>query len=58
MQYDIRRNKNFVETFPEIADWYNSLEVDNTLPQVSVTDGRITHFEPGEYVSDIQNNNQ
>jgi organic radical activating enzyme len=24
-QYDQRRNKNFVETFPDLADWYNSL---------------------------------
>jgi hypothetical protein len=24
-QYDQRRNKNFTETFPAIADWYNSL---------------------------------
>jgi hypothetical protein len=25
VQYDKRRNKNFVETFPRLADWYNSL---------------------------------
>lgn len=24
-QWDARRNKNFVETFPRLADWYNSL---------------------------------
>jgi organic radical activating enzyme len=24
-QYDQRRNKNFVETFPQLADWYNKL---------------------------------
>jgi hypothetical protein len=24
-QYDQRRNKNFTETFPALADWYNSL---------------------------------
>ena len=24
-QYDLRRNKNFTETFPALADWYNSL---------------------------------
>jgi hypothetical protein len=28
VQYDIRRNKNFQETFPEIADWYDSIEID------------------------------
>jgi organic radical activating enzyme len=58
MQYDIRRNKNFVETFPELSEWYNSLEIDNTIPDVKMTDGRITHFEPGEYVSDKHNYNK
>ena len=58
VQYDIRRNKNFVETFPELEDWYNTLEIDNSIPDVAVRDGRITHFEPGEYVSDIQNYNK
>ena len=24
-QYDQRRNKNFIETFPALADWYNAL---------------------------------
>lgn len=24
-QYDVRRNKNFVDAFPGLADWYNSL---------------------------------
>jgi organic radical activating enzyme len=24
-QYDLRRNKNFVDAFPNIADWYNSI---------------------------------
>ena len=24
-QYDQRRNKNFTETFPALADWYNTL---------------------------------
>ena len=56
-QYDIRRNKNFQETFPEIADWYNAIEIDQTIPERAVTDGRITHYEPGEYVSDVQNYN-
>lgn len=58
MQYDIRRNKSFVDTFPELADWFNSIEVDNTIPDVAMTDGRITHFEPGVYVSDKDNYKQ
>jgi pyruvate-formate lyase-activating enzyme len=24
-QYDVRRNKNFTETFPELAEWYDNL---------------------------------
>ena len=24
-QYDVRRNKNFEKTFPELESWYNSL---------------------------------
>jgi hypothetical protein len=58
VQYDIRRNKSFTDTFPELADWFNSLEIDPNLPQVNVTDGRITHYEPGVYVSDKDNNNK
>lgn len=48
-QYDKRRGKNFCETFPELADWYNSIEVDKNIPNVSITDGRITNYEIGEY---------
>lgn len=51
-QYDKRRGKDFKKTFPEIAVWYDSLEVDNTIPDVQVNDGRITHFEIGEYKGD------
>ena len=58
VQYDKRRNKSFVETFPELEDWYNSLVVDETIPNVKVTDGRITHYEPGVYISDKENYNK
>jgi hypothetical protein len=57
-QYDKRRKKSFVETFPELEDWYNSIEIDKTIPDVRVTDGRITHYEPGEYISDKDNYNK
>jgi organic radical activating enzyme len=57
-QYDIRRNKNFQATFPEIADWYDSLEVDQSIPDRKVTDGRITHYESGIYESDVENYNK
>jgi hypothetical protein len=58
VQYDIRRNKNFVETFPELEDWYNSLVVDDKISDVSMTDGKITHFESGVYISDKENYNK
>ena len=58
MQYDIRRNKNFGETFPMLRQWYNGIEVDQTIPDVSVTDGRITHYESGTYVSDAEKYNK
>jgi hypothetical protein len=38
--------------------WYESIKIDNTIPDVKVTDGRITHFEPGVYVSDVKNYNK
>jgi organic radical activating enzyme len=57
-QYDKRRKKSFVETFPELEEWYNSIVVDETIPNVRVTDGRITHYEPGEYISDKDNYNK
>lgn len=30
MQYDIRRNKNFVETFPQLKEWWNNIEETKT----------------------------
>jgi hypothetical protein len=41
-----------------LEDWYNSLVIDNTIPNVAMTDGRITHFEPGVYISDKENYNK
>ena len=48
-QYDKRRGKDFCKTFPELAVWYNQIEVDQTIPDVEMKDGSITHFEDGEY---------
>ena len=53
-QYDIRRNKDFGNTFPELKEWYDNIKIDDTIKDVSITDGRITHFEIGEYVSDVK----
>jgi organic radical activating enzyme len=52
-QYDKRRNKDIRKTFPEITEWYDSIVVDYNIPNVEITDGRITHYELGEYKSDI-----
>lgn len=48
-QYDIRRNKNFKKTFPELTEWYDSLIIDETIPDKEINDGRLTHYESGEY---------
>jgi hypothetical protein len=47
-----------VETFPELEDWYNSLVVDGKISDISMTDGKITHFESGVYISDKENYNK
>jgi organic radical activating enzyme len=51
-QYDVRRNKNFVETFPELTDWYNSIEIDHTIKPIKLHDGKLGNWEVGEYISD------
>jgi organic radical activating enzyme len=54
-QYDIRRNKDFRKTFPELVEWYDTLVVDQTILDVKINDGRLTHYEGGEYITDISN---
>ena len=53
-QYDIRRNKDFRKTFPELAEWYNTIEVDQTIRNVRGSSGKLSNWEIGEYISDIQ----
>jgi organic radical activating enzyme len=57
-QYDIRRNKNFNETFPEISEWYNGIELSKDYKIVEASIGHPPGFEVGEYVSDVQNYNK
>ena len=38
-QYDIRRNKNFLETFPELKEWWDSIPETNIKPLKSVIEG-------------------
>jgi organic radical activating enzyme len=39
MQYDKRRGKNFVDAFPELADWYESLPFAESIPILQLFDG-------------------
>ena len=41
-QYDLRRDKDFVSTFPMLAPWYNSIPVTNTEPLTEFKDGDST----------------
>ncbi len=50
-QYDHRRKKDFVSTFPELKEWYESIKIDTSIPVATMNDGRITHFESGVYPS-------
>jgi len=48
-QYDQRRGKNFLKTFPQLTDWYNSIKINKIFSIVPLGDGRINHYEDGEY---------
>jgi hypothetical protein len=39
LQYDKRRNKNFVETFPTLKEWFNSIPETNIVQLKTVIDG-------------------
>ncbi len=45
MQYDIRRNKNFVETFPMLKEWWESIEATKSDYKVEIKsyDSNIDH---------------
>ena len=38
-QYDVRRNKNFVETFPTLKEWFENIPFTNITPLNNVIDG-------------------
>lgn len=50
-QYDIRRNKNFVETFPMLKEWWDSIPETNITPLKQVVDG--DDAKSNRYVSDV-----
>jgi hypothetical protein len=48
-QYDLRRGKNFIETFPNLADWYNSIELNKEFEIKPLNQTGITQYEIGVY---------
>ena len=48
-QYDIRRGKSIVETFPRLAEWYNSIELQKVFEIKQLNQDGITPPETGEY---------
>ena len=50
-QYDKRRGKDFCKTFPELLVWYNQIEVDNTIPDVEISNLVKSHISRMENIN-------
>ena len=50
-QYDIRRNKNFLETFPELKEWWDSIPETNITQLKSVIEG--DDAKSNKYVDEV-----
>jgi hypothetical protein len=48
-QYDTRRSKNLMETFPRLADWYEKIELKKIFEIKPLNQTGITQYELGEY---------
>jgi len=48
-QYDSRRSKNFLETFPELNEWYTSIKLDESFTKMELHSKGITNYESGVY---------
>ena len=48
-QYDKRRGKNFTEIFPNLANWYNSIELKKEFEIKPLNQIGITQYEIGVY---------
>lgn len=48
-QYDQRRGKSIVETFPRLAEWYNNIELQKVFEIKQLNQDGITPPETGEY---------
>ena len=51
MQYDIRRNKNFTETYPRLKEWFDSIPETNITPLKGLVDG--DDAKSNRYVEDV-----
>lgn len=49
VQYDKRRNKNLLQAFPELTDWYNQIELDKDYQIKVLNNTGLTHYETGIY---------
>lgn len=48
-QYDERRNKSFVDTFPELKEWYTSIKLDTEYEKMELHSRGISNYESGVY---------
>jgi organic radical activating enzyme len=48
-QYDKRRGKNLLETFPQLTNWYNQIEIQKSEEVKLIIGGGISNYETGEY---------
>lgn len=48
-QYDKRRGKNLLETFPQLSEWYNAIEIQTAKEVKLIAGGGIHNYETGEY---------
>jgi hypothetical protein len=53
MQYDIRRNKDFIKTFPALKDWWDSIPLTNTSALKGLVDG--DDAKSNRYVDEVIN---
>ena len=51
MQYDIRRNKNFTETYPRLKEWFDLIPETNITPLNGLVDG--DDAKSNRYVDDV-----
>jgi hypothetical protein len=48
-QYDARRGKNLIQTFPELEPWYSTIQIPKVFPIKQLGKDGIRNFEAGVY---------